>query len=365
MDFQGGGALYSYDGASLRVKKVSGGTTTVYIFSGTKVIAEYVNGAMPGSPTREYIYSGSQLLVTVAGSTTTYHHADHLSVRVNADGTPGSPTFGEKNGERGHLPFGETWYENGGGTTKWKFTSYERDGESGLDYAMARYHGNRFGRFLSPDPIAGSISDPQSFNRYAYARNDPVNLIDPLGLEPKCYTPDGKEVPCPDVTSVTVSGKGGPFETVGTWTEAVVRLRPGQCAEIWLDGVPTGRTTCETGVGPGGALERELGGWRRPQSQAPQPANNGTTPSQQPVKPFTLPLPNVPPGAACDKYSSSILKAICNVAGNNTTSNCVRGYLLNSYDPKSGYKGGLIPAHCDAWSSCGMPQPLVWGACLP
>ncbi len=56
------GAAYSYDGKGLRFKKVSGGTTTVYLFWGSKVIAEYVNGAAVGSPTREYIYSGSQLL---------------------------------------------------------------------------------------------------------------------------------------------------------------------------------------------------------------------------------------------------------------------------------------------------------------
>ena len=52
-------------------------------------------------------------------------------------------------------------------------------------------------------------------------------------------------------------------------------------------------------------------------------ANNGTQP-QQPVKPFKLPLPNVPPGNACSIYSSSILRTICNDAGNNPTSNCVR-----------------------------------------
>lgn len=35
---------------------------------------------------------------------------------------------------------------------------------------------------MQPDPVGGSSADPQSFNRYAYTVNDPINLIDPLGL---------------------------------------------------------------------------------------------------------------------------------------------------------------------------------------
>jgi YD repeat-containing protein len=44
---------YSYDWAGRRVlKQVNRGATTVYIFSGSKVLAEYENGAGPGAPTR-------------------------------------------------------------------------------------------------------------------------------------------------------------------------------------------------------------------------------------------------------------------------------------------------------------------------
>ena len=93
-----GGSTYSYDGNSLRAKKVSGGSTTVYIFSGTKVIAEYADGSL----SREYIYSGSGLLATIEGSTTKYHHADHLSVRVTTD------TSGNVLAQQAHYPFGET-----------------------------------------------------------------------------------------------------------------------------------------------------------------------------------------------------------------------------------------------------------------
>ncbi len=148
-----GGGSYSYDGNSLRVKKVSGSTTTVYIFSGTKVTAEYVNGAAPASPTREYIYAGSQLLAKIEGRVTNYYHADHLSVRVTTD------TNGNIAGQQAHYPFGESWYASST-TTKWQFTSYERDSESGNDYATVRCFVNRLGRFSSPDPLAGSIIAP-------------------------------------------------------------------------------------------------------------------------------------------------------------------------------------------------------------
>ena len=81
-----------------------------------------------------------------------------------------------------HSPtLGEPWYETGT-AGKWKFTSYERDSESNLDYAMARHYSNTTGRFMSPDPLAGRTGSPQSLNRYAYATNNPTNATDPLGL---------------------------------------------------------------------------------------------------------------------------------------------------------------------------------------
>jgi RHS repeat-associated protein len=65
----------------------------------------------------------------------------------------------------------------------YKFTGKERDTESGLDYFGARYYGSNMGRFMSPDPgNAGAVNaDPQSWNAYAYVRNNPLNLTDPTG----------------------------------------------------------------------------------------------------------------------------------------------------------------------------------------
>jgi RHS repeat-associated protein len=72
-----------------------------------------------------------------------------------------------------------------------KFTGYFRDSETTLDYAMNRYHQPGMGRFLTPDWYSGSIVSqaPGTWNRYAYASGDPVNLHDPTGLMSKA--PDG------------------------------------------------------------------------------------------------------------------------------------------------------------------------------
>ena len=82
-------------------------------------------------------------------------------------------------------------------------------------------------------------------------------------------------------------------------------------------------------------------------------ANNGQQP-QQPVKPFKLSFPNVPPGNACNKYPSGPLRTVCNVEPNSPTNNCVRGYLLDRYDPLNGYQGGIRDAHCESFAACGM-----------
>jgi RHS repeat-associated protein len=60
-------------------------------------------------------------------------------------------------------------------------TGKERDAESGNDYFMARYYDSRTGTFCSADPLAGDPSDPQSWNRYPYGRNDPIDMTDPSG----------------------------------------------------------------------------------------------------------------------------------------------------------------------------------------
>ncbi|MFN9456202.1 MAG: RHS repeat-associated core domain-containing protein [Acidobacteriota bacterium] len=83
-------------------------------------------------------------------------------------------------------------------------TGKERDAETGLDYFGARYFSGAQGRFTSPDPLGASAraSNPQTWNRYTYALNNPLRYVDPDGLE----VPDDcvKDQKCTIVVKVNV-----------------------------------------------------------------------------------------------------------------------------------------------------------------
>ena len=106
---------------------------------------------------------------------------------------------GSLSGVRRHdyFPFGEeipadaTWRTivrgyGRGDSVRQKFAAYERDNETGLDYAQARYHANIQGRFTSVDPSRKSIvlTNPQSWNRYSYTLNNPLAYVDKNGKWP-------------------------------------------------------------------------------------------------------------------------------------------------------------------------------------
>jgi RHS repeat-associated protein len=102
---------------------------------------------------------------------------------------------GSLNGVSRHdyLPFGEDLFAAGrapqlGYTesdgVRQKFSSKERDYETGLDFSYARYYSSSQGRFTGPDPLrsSGNVGEPQSWNRYPYTTNNPLKYIDPTGL---------------------------------------------------------------------------------------------------------------------------------------------------------------------------------------
>lgn len=182
---------YAYDGEGRRVQKVSSTGVTTYVYDAMgALIAEY--STVPSTPL----------------CTTCYLTADHLrSTRLETDSSGAMVACHD------YLPFGEeipigTGSRSGScfagtDTTTLKFTGKERDAETGLDYFGARYFSGGQGRFTSPDPEnrGGKVPDPQSWNMYAYGRNNPLLYTDPTGETYQiCVTNDDGKNQCSNVS---------------------------------------------------------------------------------------------------------------------------------------------------------------------
>ena len=151
----------------------------------------------------DYIYFGGRLLYTLsAGPALTRIYSDRLgSTRT----TETIQQFGGGWTTRNYYPFGEEITSTS--NDQYKFASTYRDSATGLDYAVNRYYASGMGSFLTTDPKFGSAKPerPQSWNRYTYAGNDPVNSIDPRGLnQDECQIPTTGDL-IPDC----LSGGGG------------------------------------------------------------------------------------------------------------------------------------------------------------
>ncbi len=81
-----------------------------------------------------------------------------------------------------------------GDSTRQKFTGYERDEETNLDFAQARMFSYGHGRFTGVDPLlsTGEPNYPQTWNRYAYSLNSPLYYTDPSGM----YVCKGNKTQC-------------------------------------------------------------------------------------------------------------------------------------------------------------------------
>ncbi len=134
---------------------------------------------------RDYVHRGGQPLATIepdgsGGEMTSHLHLDHL-------GTPRQITRGgQQVALHNYFPFGQEATSAEADEIQLKFTGHERDktgtgSRSELDYMHARHCSPVVGRFLSVDPSLGSRSSPQSWNRFSYVSNSPINQVDPDG----------------------------------------------------------------------------------------------------------------------------------------------------------------------------------------
>ncbi len=164
---------YFYDGDGKRVKKYvpSTGEITVFVYdASSKMVAEY-----------------STVVASSADAKVNYLTNDNLgSSRITTDAN------GVVISRRDFMPFGEEVARIGYGSdsVRQKFTSYERDNETDLDFAEARYYNKQHGRFNSADePFIGQdFVYPQTLNLFSYTSNNPLSRVDPDGH--RWYTRD-------------------------------------------------------------------------------------------------------------------------------------------------------------------------------
>jgi RHS repeat-associated protein len=171
---------YQYDDQGRRISKTSGVTTTNYLYDGDDIHAEWTGSQIAGMPQAVYVHGvGADDPVLRLTGTTNQPSAgqaayleDGLGSVIGLASSAGTLTanqrfdaWGNKTASTGTVP-------------QYGYTGREPDA-TGLTFYRARYYHPGIGRFVSRDPMG--MAD--SISPYAYVANDPINLIDPMGLE--------------------------------------------------------------------------------------------------------------------------------------------------------------------------------------
>jgi len=176
MNAGGDTITFYYDGEGRRVKKVYGGVTTYYIYNALGQLAvEYSTDTQTAGT--------SYLFTDMLGSVRTITNSAG-NVLECYDYLPFGQILSTADNGRNAAGCHPADPDNLAGTrADEKFTGQKRDNETGLDFFNARYFYAPLGRFMSPDPgnAGASTNDPQSWNAYAYARNNPLKYTDPEG----------------------------------------------------------------------------------------------------------------------------------------------------------------------------------------
>jgi RHS repeat-associated protein len=164
---QSGGYSYTYDANNKRVRQEDSKGIS-YSFYGSNGKLMYRNA---NNKHIDYYYLGGKLVAKNKDDTITYLHSDYLGSTAAESNDVNSSIY-----RMHYQPFGEsieTPKDDVG------YTGHKFDTDLGLSYMQARYYDPVIGRFYSNDPVG--FTNVHTFNRYAYANNNPYKYVDPDG----------------------------------------------------------------------------------------------------------------------------------------------------------------------------------------
>jgi RHS repeat-associated protein len=108
-----------------------------------------------------------------------YYHNDALGSPIAATDQQGRLLWRES-----YAPYGQRLLKQNGEQDQLYYTGKPEEAALGIQNFGARWYDPRIGRFLAVDPAGFDPHNPQSFNRYAYANNNPYRYVDPNGESP-------------------------------------------------------------------------------------------------------------------------------------------------------------------------------------
>ena len=170
---------YTYDGNGHRVSVIQDGNTHYEAYNQK---AQLLYKDNPATDTQDaYIHLGGQTVVhlkTKAGTTTPiYLHSNLLGSTLVATDQNGQTKWTEN-----YKPYGDELIKNKDRDNPHVgYTGKPHDDDTGLSYYGARFYDPAIGRFISPDPHPIVPTKPITFNRYAYAADNPYKYKDPTG----------------------------------------------------------------------------------------------------------------------------------------------------------------------------------------
>ena len=179
---QAGDTTYEYDAENNRIAEINGSRRIEYVINTQPELGQILQSiSIMGNRKEEtYYYYGNGLTAQDNGT-------DYLTYHFNNVGSTMAVTDEKGNiaGAYEYSPYGQILHKEGNANITFLYNGQYgvATDENGLYYMRARYYNVDIKRFINQDVLTGTLERISSLNRYAYVEGNPINYLDPFGLE--------------------------------------------------------------------------------------------------------------------------------------------------------------------------------------